>query len=241
MLEKTPNASKPMVRQLFNHESWTYSYLVFDPFSLEAVCIDPVLEQHKRDLNLIRELGLTLCYVLETHFHTDHQTGAEQLVEATGAKMAMGRNTGSDEADLLLDDGQELRFGAFVIKALATPGHTQGCMSFLVNGMLFSGDTLFIRSCGRTDFQQGDSKILFQSIIEKLFQLPPETLVYPGHDYNGIMVSSIGEELRWNTRVGHGTSEQDFVEKMEQFHLPGSENFQEDGQYEFLPPSGMNA
>ena len=94
-----------MVRQLFDHESWTYSYLVLDPFSLEAVCIDPVLEQHKRDLNLIRELGLTLCHVLETHFNTDHQTGAEQLVEATGAKMAMGRNTGSDEADLLLDDG----------------------------------------------------------------------------------------------------------------------------------------
>ena len=225
MLEKTPNASKLLVLQLFDHESWTYSYLVFDPFSLEAVCIDPVLERHKRDLNLIQELGLTLRYVLETHFHTDHQTGAEQLVEATGAKMAMGRNTGSDEADLLLDDGQELRFGAFVIKALATPGHTQGCMSFLVNGMLFSGDTLFIRSCGRTDFQQGDSKILFQSIIEKLFQLPPETLVYPGHDYNGIMVSSIGEELRWNTRVGHGTSDRILLKKWNSFTVLALETF----------------
>ena len=158
-----------MVRQLFDHESWTYSYLVFDPFSLEAVCIDPVLEQHKRDLNLIRELGLTLCYVLETHFHTDHQTGAEQLVEATGAKMAMGRNSGSDEADLLLDDGQELRFGAFVIKALATPGHTQGCMSFLVNGMLFSGDTLFIRSCGEPIFIKVILRRFFKALARNCF------------------------------------------------------------------------
>jgi len=147
------------------------------------------------------------------------------LVEATGEKMAIGRDTGSDEAELLLVIGQKLRFGAFVIKALSTPGHTQGCMSFLVNGMLFSSDTLFIRSRGRTDFQQGDSKMLFQSIIVKLFQLPPETLVYPGHDYNVIMVSSIGEELRWNTRVRNGTCDRILLKKWNSFTVPAQETF----------------
>ena len=207
----------PQVRQLFDYESWTYSYLVFDPQSLDAVSIDPVLEQHPRDLKLIRELGLKLIYVLETHLHTDHQSGAEKLAETTKAQTAIGRGTGSKTASVLLEDGQELSFGAFSITALATPGHTPGCMSFQLEGMLFCGDTLFIRSCGRTDFQQGDPRVLYQSIHEKIFRLPPETLVYPGHDYNGIMVSTIGEELRWNTSVGHGISEQDFVDEETSF------------------------
>ena len=228
MPEQKEAVLNPQVRQLFDYESWTYSYLVFDPQSLDAVSIDPVLEQHPRDLKLIRELGLKLIYVLETHVHTDHQSGAEKLAETTGAQTAIGRGTGSTTASVLLEDGQELSFGAFSIKALATPGHTPGCMSFQLEGMLFCGDTLFIRSCGRTDFQQGDPRVLYQSIHEKLFRLPPETLVYPGHDYNGIMVSTIGEELRWNTSVGHGISEQDFVERMKKLHFPGSNSIEEE-------------
>ena len=226
MPEQKETFSNPQVRQLFDYESWTYSYLVFDPQSLDAVSIDPVLEQHPRDLKLIRELGLKLIYVLETHVHTDHQSGAEKLAETTGAQSAIGRGTGSKTASVLLEDGQELSFGAFSIKALATPGHTPGCMSFQLEGMLFCGDTLFIRSCGRTDFQQGNPRGLYQSIHEKIFCLPPETLVYPGHDYNGIMVSTIGEELRWNTSVGHGISEQDFVERMKKLHFPGSNSIE---------------
>ena len=137
-----------------------------------------MLEQHPRDLKLIRELGLKLIYVLETHLHTDHQSGAEKLAETTGAQTAIGRGTGSTTASVLLEDGQELSFGAFSIKALATPGHTPGCMSFQLEGMLFCGDTLFIRSCGRTDFQQGDPRVLYQSIHEKIFRLPPETPLF---------------------------------------------------------------
>ena len=176
------------------------------------------MEQHPRDLKLIRELGLKLIYVLETHLHTDHQSGAKKLAENTQAQTSIGRGTGPSRALVLLEDGQELSFGAFSIKSLATPGHTPGCMSFQLEGILFYEDTFFVRSCGRTDFQQGDPRVLYQSIHEKLFRLPPETLVYSGHDYNGIMVSTIGEELRWNTSVGHGISEQDFVEKMKKLH-----------------------
>ena len=228
MPEQKETFLNPQIRQLFDYESWTYSYLVFDPQSLDAVSIDPVLEQHPRDLKLIRELGLKLIYVLETHVNTDHQSGAEKLAETTEAQTAIGRGTGSSTASIILEDGQELSFGAFSIKALATPGHTPGCMSFQLEGMLFCGDTLFIRSCGRTDFQQGDPRVLYQSIHEKIFRLPPETLVYPGHDYNGIMVSTIGEELRWNTSVGHGISEQDFVERMKKLHFPGSNSIEEE-------------
>ena len=150
------------------------------------------------------------------------------MAETSGAQTAIGRETDSTTASVLLEDGQELSFGAFSIKALATPGHTPGCMSFQLEGMLFCGDTLFIRSCGRTDFQQGDPRVLYQSIHEKIFRLPPETLVYPGHDYNGIMVSTIGEELRWNTSVGHGISEQDFLERMKKLHFPDSNSIEEE-------------
>ena len=149
-------------------------------------------------------LGLKLIYVLETHLHTDHQSGAEKLAETTEAQTAIGRGTGSTTASVLLEDRQELSFSAFSIKALATPGHTPGCMSFQLEGMLFCGDTLFIRSCGRTDFQQGDPRVLYQSIHEKIFRLPPETLVYPGHDYNGIMVSTIGKNFAGTPVSGMG-------------------------------------
>ena len=153
MPEQKETFLNPQARQLFDYESWASSYLVFDTQSLDAVSIDPVLEQHPRDLKLIRELGLKLIYVLETHVHTDHQSGAEKLAETTGAQTAIGRGTGSTTASVLLEDGQEFNFGAFSIRALATQRHTPGCMSFHLEGMLLCGDMLFIRSCGRTDFQ----------------------------------------------------------------------------------------
>ena len=204
MPEQKEAVLNPQVRQLFDYESWTYSYLVFDPQSLDAVSIDPVLEQDLRDLKLIRELGLKLIYVLETHLHTDHQSGAEKLAETTGAQTAIGRGTRSTTASILLEDGQELSFGAFSIKALATPGHTPGCMSFQLEGMLFCGDTLFIRSCGRTDFQQGDPRVLYQSIHESfsVFRLKPwsirdmiitESWSRPsGRNFAGTPVSGMG-------------------------------------------------
>ena len=171
-----------------------------------------MLEQHPRDLKLIRELGLKLIYVLETHVHTDHQSGAEKLAETTGAQTAIGMKTGSTTASVLLEDGQELSFGAFSIKALATPGHTPGCMIFQLEGMLFCGDTLFIQSCGRTDFQQGDPRVLYQSIHEKIsvFRLKPwyirdmiitESWSRPsGKNFAGTPVSGMGFRNRISWR-----------------------------------------
>ena len=192
MREQKEAVSNPQVRQLFDYESWTYSYLVFDPQSLDAVSIDPVLEQHPRDLKLIRELGLKLIYVLETHLHTDHQSGAEKLAENTEAQTAIGRGPGSTIAQILLEDGQDLSFGTFSFKDLATPGHTPGCISFQLEGMLFCGDTLFLRSCRRTDFQQGDPRVLYQRGFEQHLENTPceienEIVFRSGNPYQTIL------------------------------------------------------
>lgn len=191
-------------RQLFDYETWTYTYLLADSSTREAVYIDTVKEQHERDLQLLGELGLNLKYVLDTHVHADHVTGAGKLRAATGAKTAICKDSGVTCADILLEDGQELTFGAFRLKALATPGHTNTCMCFYVDGMVFTGDTLFVRDVGRTDFQEGSTEKMFRSITEKIFSLPPETLIYPGHDYRGHHVSTVAEEKTLNPKVKDG-------------------------------------
>lgn len=201
-------------RQLFDYETWTYTYLLADAASNEAVLIDTVKEQVDRDLEILKELGLNLKYVLDTHVHADHVTGSAKLRAATGAKIGISKTAGVTCADVALEDGQELRFGNFTIKAIATPGHTDTCMSYYSEGMVFTGDTLFVRDVGRTDFQQGSNEKMFTSIREKLFALPADTQVYPGHDYHGRMVSTIKEESELNPKVGTKHSYEHFKKEM---------------------------
>ncbi|HEY9842929.1 MAG TPA: MBL fold metallo-hydrolase [Candidatus Obscuribacterales bacterium] len=207
-------------RQLFDYETWTYSYLLADEASREAALIDSVNEQAERDTRLIKELGLELKYVLETHVHADHITGACRLKQQFPAALTVVSKFGGAEcADILSDDGDSYRIGEIEIRVLATPGHTDGCVSYATDGRVFTGDTLLIRGCGRTDFQQGDPGKLYDSITQKLFGLPDQTLVYPGHNYAGLTVSSIGEEKHFNPRLA-GKSRQDFIEIMNGLNLP---------------------
>ena len=209
-------------QQLFDHTSSTYTYLLADEESREAMLIDPVFENAQRDLALIKELNLSLTLVVETHAHADHITSAWLLKQKTGCKIASARAIGAEHVDFPLEDGQTFGVEGVNLQALATPGHTSGCMSFVTEDqrMVFTGDTLLIRGCGRSDFQEGSAHTLYRSITQKLFKLPKNCIVYPAHDYNGRTQSSIGEEIAFNTRVGGGANETDFVEFMHAMKLP---------------------
>jgi len=205
-------------RQLFDEDTWTYTYLLADEKSKEAVLIDPVLEKLERDIQLLDELGLTLKYVFDTHVHADHVTANGALRERTGCQTGASKKGGTDCVDLQLKEGDQFAFGAHQIDVLETPGHTNGCLSFVCGDKLFSGDSLFIRGCGRTDFQQGDAGKLYDGITTKLYALPDQTWVYPGHDYNGMMVSTIAEEKAHNPRVRLGR--EGFIDFMANLNLP---------------------
>lgn len=207
-----------LFKQLFDTTSSTYTYLLAAD-SGEAVLIDPVYEQVERDLAVLREHNLTLAWVLDTHVHADHVTGAKALKIATGAQTAVGDGCNASGFDHPLHDGDELRFGDEVIRVIGTPGHTHGSVSYAWRDRVFTGDALLIGGCGRTDFQAGDAKTLFDSITDKLFAMTEETLVYPGHDYNGRRVSSIGEEKALNPRLA-GKSKEEFVAIMDGLNLP---------------------
>jgi len=206
-------------RQLFDLQSSTLSYLVADDASHEAVLIDPVAEQAERDVRLLREHGLALKYTLETHVHADHVTAAQALKQATGAQTAVCRDCNAQGYDCLLQDGDVILFGNEEILTIATPGHTPGSVSYLWRDRVFTGDTLLIGGCGRTDFQNGSAEALWHSITDKLFGLDEQILVYPGHDYKGRRVSSIGEEKRFNARVANKTREE-FLSIMGNLGLP---------------------
>jgi len=204
-------------RQLFDAESSTYTYLVADPTSRQAVLIDPVLEQTERELTLVQELGLTLTHVLETHVHADHVTASGRLRERTGCQVVAGAG-GASCANVHARHGDEVRVGALAFKVLATPGHTDDSVSYLLNDRVFTGDALMVRGTGRTDFQNGSAGQLYDSITQVLFALPDETLVYPGHDYKGRTVTSISEEKRFNPRLA-GKDRSAFIQLMAGLNL----------------------
>jgi len=208
-------------RQLFDPQSSTYTYLLADPGTREAVLLDPVFEQVQRDGALIDELGLRLVCTLETHVHADHVTGAWLLRERFGSAIAISAAGGAQGADRYIAEGERVAFGARWLEARATPGHTDGCTSYVLDdrSMAFTGDALLIRGCGRTDFQQGSAATLFRSVREKLFSLPDGCIVYPAHDYRGVTASSIGEEKRHNPRLAEHVGEGDFVGYMSHLGL----------------------
>ena len=206
-----------LFRQLFDLDSSTLTYLIADETN-HAVIIDPVLEQLPRDLALIQSYGLTLDFVLDTHVHADHITASTALKNATGAITVIAQNCSALGYDRLLVDGELIAFGNEILRVIATPGHTLGSLCYLWRDRLFSGDTLMINACGRTDFQSGNAEQMFFSITEKLFVLPDETLLYPGHDYKGRRVSCIGEEKLLNTRIA-GKSCAEFVNIMQSLNL----------------------
>jgi sulfur dioxygenase len=211
-------------RQLFDKETSTFTYLIADAETKEAVIIDSVLENFDRDVKLIEELGLDLKYSLETHIHADHVTAAAKFKEKLGVETAVNENAKVDCASIFLKDQQELKFGNLILKAFYTPGHTDTCMSYLVNDMLFTGDCLFIRGTGRTDFQNGDSQEMFNSIRNIIFNLPDETKIYPGHDYKGMSESRVSEEKEFNPRINLSVDKKQFVEIMANLDLSQPKN-----------------
>src|SRR5713101_2721098 len=181
-------------RQLFDPQTSTYTYLLADAASREAVLIDPVFEQARRDAALLEELGL---------------------------RLAVAAASGAEGADLYLRASEQIAFGKQHLEARATPGHTGGCTTYVLDdhSMAFTGDALFIRGCGRTDFQQGDARALYRSVRSEIFSLPDRCLIYPGHDYRGLTVTSVGEEKLYNPRLAESIGEQDFVGYMKHLGL----------------------
>ncbi len=206
-------------RQLFDPDSSTYTYIIGDADRGEAVVIDPVRENVERDLSVIGGVGMRLTCILETHVHADHVTGARALRQRTGATTAVSAHCGASGFDRLFDHGDVVVFGNEVIRVIATPGHTLGSSCFLWRDRLMTGDTLLIAGCGRTDFQNGDAGTMYDSITERIFSLPDDTLVFPGHDYRGRHVSTIAEEKATNPRLA-GQSRDEFIAIMNNLDLP---------------------
>jgi sulfur dioxygenase len=211
------NITNPI--QLFDPVSSTYTYVLFDEKSREALIIDPVDDQIERDLAVLTEHKLKLAWALETHAHADHITSAGLIVEHTGARTAAPAGCGIMTAAVQLNDGDVLSFGRETIRVLHTPGHTQGSMSYVWRNNVFTGDTLLINGCGRTDFQSGSAADLYDSLTRVLFSLPDDTIVWPGHDYQGRSHSTIGAEKTGNARVAGKTLEK-FISIMSALNLP---------------------
>jgi len=213
---------KPVIfRQLFDTSgSSTYTYLIADETSGEAVLIDPVLEMVDRDLKLIDELGLKLKYAVNTHCHADHVTGSGAIKAARPEVKSIIAAASGAAADVKIGNGDRIEFGSLVLEVRATPGHTDGCLSYVFEDMVFTGDAVLIRGCGRTDFQGGSAEKLYNSVHTQIFSLPDDTIIYPAHDYKGHRCSTVGEEKRLNPRLGSGKSEGEFVEIMAALNLP---------------------
>jgi len=211
-----------LIRQLFDAASSTYTYVLADERTREAVIIDPVFEQHTRDAALVRELGLKVLATLDTHCHADHVTGAWLMKQVFGSRIGLAAVYGAQNVDLPLSHGEVIRFGQESLEVRATPGHTAGCLSFVTadRRAVFTGDALLVRAAGRTDFQQGSAGQLYESITTQLFSLSDDCVLYPGHDYEGRTSSTIGEERLHNPRIGGGARREDFVGFMNNLALP---------------------
>lgn len=211
-----------LFRQLFDAPTGTFTYLLAEVASGEGVLIDPVFEQHERDLSLIRELDIRLVACLDTHAHADHVTGSWLMQQATGSAIGLAAVARAENVTLPLAQGDRVAFGGRHLEVRSTPGHTDGCVSYVLDdqSLAFTGDALLVRGCGRCDFQQGDAHTLWASITQQLFSLPDACLLYPGHDYTGRMVTSVAEEKAFNARLGGNATERDFVGHMKAMKLP---------------------
>ena len=213
------------IKQLFDYDSWTYTYLLWNKSSKNCIIIDPVLEQVDRDIKLISKLKLNLLYIFETHVHADHITGASSLKKMTNAKICYGSKTGVKGADILFEDGQQITLDNDTITVIHTPGHTSGCVSYYIKGSVFTGDTLFIEGTGRTDFQEGSSSDIYDSIKNKIFSYPDNTIVYPCHNYSGFLNSTIGHERKFNPNVGDEIKKNIFLENEQKKNRPYPKKF----------------
>ena len=205
-------------RQVFDNKSSTYTYLIASAKGREAVIIDPVIENVESYIKLLQELDLKLVKVIDTHIHADHVTGASKLKLATNCSTLMGEHTPADAVEIKVKDDEIIKIDQIEIKAMYTPGHTSDSYSFLMKNYLFSGDTLLINGTGRTDFQNGSSKDAYNSIFNRLLKLPEDTILYPGHDYNGKESSTIGNEKKFNPRL-QVKNVDEYVELMSNLNL----------------------
>ena len=205
-------------KQVFDTKTSTYTYLIASAKGREAVIIDPVIENVNKYIQLLTDLDLKLVKVIDTHIHADHVTGASKLKQATNCTTLMGEHTPADAVEIKVKDNELINIDSLRIKSLYTPGHTSDSYSFLLDNYLFSGDTLLINGTGRTDFQNGSSKDAYNSLFNNLLKLPEETLVYPGHDYNGKFSSTIGNEKKFNPRL-QVKSVDEYIEIMSNLNL----------------------
>ncbi len=205
-------------RQVFDNKSSTYTYLIASAKGREAIIIDPVIENVESYIKLLQELDLKLVKVIDTHIHADHVTGASKLKLATNCSTLMGEHTPATTVEIKVKDDEIIKIDQIEIKAMYTPGHTSDSYSFLMNNYLFSGDTLLINGTGRTDFQNGSSKDAYNSIFNRLLKLPEDTILYPGHDYNGKEFSTIGNEKKFNPRL-QVKNVDEYVELMSNLNL----------------------
>ncbi|KAK3912128.1 Persulfide dioxygenase ETHE1, mitochondrial [Frankliniella fusca] len=220
MSTQVPFSSDFLFRQMFDPTSCTYTYLLADTESKDAVLIDPVLEQVDRDAGVVRDLGLSLKFVMNTHMHADHITGTGLLKKKIpGCKSLISEASGA-MADVHVQPREEVKFGRHKLEVRATPGHTSGCVTYVCHeqGVAFTGDTVLIRGCGRTDFQEGDPATLYKSVHDQIFSLPENFKLYPAHDYKGLMVTTVGEEKTFNPRLTKSLEQ--FIEIMNNLNLP---------------------
>lgn len=208
-----------LLRQLLDRESCTFTYLIAEGYGKSAAIIDPVLENIDLYKQLLDELDLTLEYTIETHTHADHITASGHLAQQLGCRMVVGAPSLATPVDLKVKDGDTLTLDSLTITAIATPGHTDDSYSFFVNGCLFTGDILLIRGTGRTDFQSGNPYAEYESITQKLFVYPDDTIVYPAHDYKIMTKSTIGEEKRFNPRLRVSNADE-YADLMKHLNLP---------------------
>ena len=205
-------------KQVFDKKSSTYTYIIASAKGREAIIIDPVIENVDSYITLLNELNLKLVKVIDTHIHADHITGASKLKKFTNCSTIMGEHTPADTVEIKVKDEEIIKIDQIEIKAMYTPGHTSDSYSFLMDKYLFSGDTLLINGTGRTDFQNGSSKDAYNSLFNKLLKLPDDTVLYPGHDYNGKLSSTIGKEKQHNPRLQVENVDQ-YIEIMSNLNL----------------------